>query len=88
MRAAVAAARAGGPSAIVIAVPVAAPEAREELATAGDPIVCASTPVSFTAVSQWYDEFPQTSDREVRELYERAARRFEAVGGPAPDQRS
>jgi putative phosphoribosyl transferase len=88
MRAAVAAARAGGPAAIVIAVPVAAPEACEELGTTADAIVCASTPGSFTAVSQWFDEFPQTSDDEVRELYERAARTFEAVGGPAPDQRS
>jgi putative phosphoribosyl transferase len=38
-----------------------------------DEVVCAVTPAPFYAVGNWYDDFSQTSDEEVRELLERAA---------------
>jgi predicted phosphoribosyltransferase len=33
-----------------------------------------STPEAFAAVSNWYDDFSQTSDEEVRSLLARAPR--------------
>ncbi len=35
--------------------------------------VCLSSPEPFFAISLWYDEFPQMTDEEVRELLDRAA---------------
>jgi putative phosphoribosyl transferase len=73
MRAAVAALRRRGPTRIVIAVPTVAPETCEELKTEVDEIVCATTPTPFYGVGQWYDDFSQTTDEEVRDLLEQAA---------------
>jgi putative phosphoribosyl transferase len=73
MRAAVAALRGRHPARIVIAVPTAAPETCEELKAEVDEIVCATTPTPFYGVGQWYDDFSQTTDEEVRDLLERAA---------------
>ena len=78
MRAAVAALRQEGPSKIVVAVPVAAPEVCAAFRTVGDEIVCASTPTPFHAVGLWYEDFTQTTDDEVRDLLERAQRRQHA----------
>jgi putative phosphoribosyl transferase len=68
MKAAVQAVRAHGPSRIVVAVPVGSPETCREFATIADEIVCARTPEHFTAVGQWYRQFSQTTDEEVRQL--------------------
>lgn len=68
MKAAVQAVRAHAPARIVVAVPVGAPETCRELAAVADEIVCARTPEPFSAVGQWYRDFSQTSDTEVREL--------------------
>ena len=73
MRVAAMALRKKGPARIVIAVPVAAPSTCEELESEADQVVCAVTPESFQAVGQWYRDFRQTSDEEVRELLHRAA---------------
>ncbi len=73
MRTAVAALRAQGPKAIIVAVPVGARSTCELLAREADELVCLVMPRDFFAVGQWYREFPQTSDAEVRELLERAA---------------
>jgi predicted phosphoribosyltransferase len=68
MRAAVQAARAQAPSRIVVAVPVGSPETCRELARVADEIVCARMPHPFSAVGQWYQDFAQTTDEEVRDL--------------------
>jgi predicted phosphoribosyltransferase len=73
MRAAVAALRRRDPDRIVVAVPVAAPETCEDLKREVDDIVCAMTPTPFYGVGEWYEEFDQTRDEEVRDLLERAA---------------
>jgi putative phosphoribosyl transferase len=78
MRAAVAALRQARPARIVVAVPVAARDTCAELSDEVDEVVCAWTPEPFFAVGEWYDDFSQTTDDEVRELLERATRR-EAV---------
>jgi putative phosphoribosyl transferase len=73
MRAAVAALRQQGPSRIVVAVPVGAPEICAELQHEADEAVCAHMPEHFYAVGAWYDDFAQTSDDEVCTLLARAS---------------
>lgn len=68
MRAAVAALRAQGAGRIVVAVPVGARETCRELAGAADEVVCPNTPAGFHAVGEWYDNFTQTTDEEIRAL--------------------
>jgi predicted phosphoribosyltransferase len=68
MIAAVSALRAAGPSFIVVAVPIAAPEICREVGTFADEIVCPETPASLMAIGHWYEDFSQTSDDEVRAL--------------------
>jgi len=73
MRAAAAALRRQRPARIVVAVPVSAPQTCDEYRMGVDEIVCAVTPEPFHAVGQWYADFSQTTDEEVRELLARAA---------------
>jgi predicted phosphoribosyltransferase len=68
MRAAVKAVRQRKPARIIVAVPVGARETCDELSAIADEIVCARTPEPFAAVGQWYLDFNQTTDEEVREL--------------------
>jgi len=72
MRAAAAALRQQNPSRIVVAVPVSASQTCDEYRMGVDEIVCASTPEPFLGVGQWYRDFSQTTDDEVRELLESA----------------
>lgn len=68
MRAAAAALRQMSPSKIVVAVPVGSLATCDRLRDIVDDLVCAVTPDNFFAVGQWYRNFEQTSDDEVREL--------------------
>jgi len=68
MRAAIAAVRQQQPGRIVVAVPVGAPETCMEMRVEVDEAVCARTPEPFWSVGQWYENFAQTTDEEVREL--------------------
>ena len=73
MRAAAHAVRARGPARVVIAVPVGAPQACAELAAVADEVICARMPERFSAVGQWYLNFDQTDDDEVRELLQKSS---------------
>lgn len=73
MRAAALALRNKQAKRVIIAVPVAPPQTCQELRDEGYEVVCAATPEPFLAVGQWYREFSQTTDEEVRELLDRAA---------------
>src|SRR6266540_6465978 len=73
MRAAVKALRQRGAAKIVVAVPVGPPDTCREFEDEADEVVCASVPEFFQAVGQYYEDFSQTSDDEVRELLARAA---------------
>ena len=68
MGAAVAAARAGSPAQVVVAVPVAPRSSCQALLDVADDVACVSTPRWFTAVGEWYDDFAQVGDREVTQL--------------------
>lgn len=65
-----------GPKRIVVAVPVASPTTCEEFRRVVDETICALTPEPFYAVGVWYDDFSQTTDDEVRELLDQAAKRW------------
>jgi predicted phosphoribosyltransferase/predicted alpha/beta-hydrolase family hydrolase len=73
MRVAVAAVRGLGPARVVVAVPVAAPEVCAAFERVADEVVCAHAPAFFQSVGQWYDDFNQTGDDEVRTLLASAA---------------
>lgn len=75
MRAAIAAVRRQKPKKVVVAVPVAARSTCAEMQEEADGMVCLYTPLQFQAVGQWYQDFSQTTDEEVRELLERACER-------------
>lgn len=66
-------ARAQGAARVVLAVPVAAPDAAERVRGQVDELVCLSTPLRFSAVGEWYRDFGQTPDEEVVALLARAA---------------
>lgn len=68
MRAAVAAVRAQSPARVVVAVPVGARRTCGELAAEADEVVCARMPARFVAVGQWYDDFSETTDDEIRAI--------------------
>jgi predicted phosphoribosyltransferase len=68
MRAAAQAVRARHPSRVIVAVPVGAPQTCRELSEVADDVICARMPEPFSAVGQWYLNFDQTDDEEVREL--------------------
>ncbi len=73
MRAAVKALRQCGAAKIVVAVPVGPPDTCHEIEEQADETLCLSTPEFFQAVGQYYDDFSQTTDEDVRELLARAA---------------
>jgi predicted phosphoribosyltransferase len=56
------------PAKIIIAVPVAPPETVEKLRPKIDEIIVLNIEPDFFAVSQFYDDFPQVGDNEVKKL--------------------
>ena len=57
--------RAGGPRRLILAVPVCSAAARAAMATEADRVICLLTPADFAAVSRWYADFRQLTDRDV-----------------------
>ncbi|HWV15769.1 MAG TPA: phosphoribosyltransferase family protein [Cellvibrio sp.] len=53
---------------IIVAIPVAAADSLEAIASLVDETVCLATPTPFNNVSQWYEDFQQVSDEEVHHL--------------------
>ena len=72
MRAAAEAVKTKSPSSVIVAVPVGSASAVAKVAAVVDRVVCLETPASFYAVGQFYADFRQTSDDEVRELLREA----------------
>jgi len=63
------------PAHLVLAVPVAPPEAVAALRGDVDELVCLETPALFGAIGRFYADFAQVDDEDVRELLARAAER-------------
>lgn len=57
-----------GAGTIILAVPVAPPEALAELRQVADEVVCLAEPSHFVAVGKWYENFQQVGDEEVCRL--------------------
>ncbi|HYC32341.1 MAG TPA: phosphoribosyltransferase family protein [Gemmatimonadales bacterium] len=68
MRAAAAVIRAQAPKRLVVAVPVAPAATCAELGNVAHEVICLQTPDNFRAVGEWYEDFSQTTDEEVRRL--------------------
>jgi putative phosphoribosyl transferase len=80
MHAAAEAVRTKSPASVVVAVPVGSTSAVARLAAVVDRVVCLESPASFYAVGQFYSDFGQTSDEEVRELLQAAWAMRDAPG--------
>ncbi|MFD5512481.1 phosphoribosyltransferase family protein [Streptomyces sp. NPDC127051] len=74
--------RAQGAARVVMAAPVAPPDALGRVGAVADEVVCLSAPPGFSSVGQWYRDFSQTSDEEVVSLLAQSPRR------PAPAERA
>lgn len=83
MRAAVQALRERRAAKIVVAVPVGPPDTCHEIEQLADETICLSTPPFFQAVGQYYEDFSQTSDDDVRDLLTSAAQ--DISGGDPSD---
>ena len=57
-----------GAARVVLAAPVAPPEAVDTLGRVADAVVTVRTPRLLMAIGQFYDDFSQTADEEVAEL--------------------
>ena len=74
MRAAIAALRKSECARIVVAVPVGPPDTCGELRKEADEMISVLEPESFCAVGEFYQDFSQVTDDEVRYLLAQAAR--------------
>jgi predicted phosphoribosyltransferase len=72
MRAAAAALKTKDPAKIVVAVPTAARDTCEFFGREVDEVICVATPEPFYGVGAWYEDFSQTTDKEVCELLDKA----------------
>ncbi|WP_406109694.1 phosphoribosyltransferase family protein [Streptomyces sp. NBC_01003] len=64
--------RAQGAARVVLAVPVAPPDAVRRLSVVADDVVCLSVQPLFGSVGEWYGDFTQTTDEEVAACLARA----------------
>lgn len=78
MRAAAEALRQRSPGQIVVAVPVAPEDTVAQLRHEVDDVVCPATQTTFYGVGQWYADFTQTTDEEVRQILQKAWEREKA----------
>jgi putative phosphoribosyl transferase len=79
MRVAIAALRRQHAKQIIAAVPVAASSVWAIVDREAEGTFCLFTPVDFYAVSQWYQNFSQTTDEEVRDLLARSIKAAEPM---------
>jgi len=80
MRAAIEATRARQPRKIVVAVPVGSGRACEEIAELADEVVCPLCTEEFFAVSQFYRDFSQVDDLQVRAYLQQGHDRIAHAG--------
>lgn len=60
---------------IVVGVPTIAASSLPAFKQKADEVVAVMAPEDFMAVGQWYDDFSQTTDREVQDLLEKGRHR-------------
>jgi putative phosphoribosyl transferase len=74
MEVAIMAVRRMTPARIIVATPVASVSTCRRLGSGVDSIVCVHVPVSFSAIGEFYEDFSQVSDEEVKDLLRRGVR--------------
>lgn len=79
VRAALSAVRRNQPARLVLATPVAPPDALAEIEPLCDAIVALYQPTPFMAISPYYREFPQLSDDEVLAILNAAREREQST---------
>jgi predicted phosphoribosyltransferase len=79
VRAAVAALRRLKARRIVVAAPIIAHDTLARLRREADEIAAVETPEDFSSVGEWYEDFSQTTDQEVRSLLQAAQGRNPAA---------
>jgi putative phosphoribosyl transferase len=84
MHAAVKAVRRHHPARVIVAVPVGPASAPQEFGGKADLLVCPNTPARFASVGQWYADFDQVSDEEVRQLLHDSWQTTQAPPPPSP----
>ena len=73
MRAAIVALKKMNPARIVLATPVAPLSTCNRLRSEVDELVCVHAPKAFYAIGQFYEDFSQVTDEEVRNLLQQAS---------------
>jgi putative phosphoribosyl transferase len=84
VRAAVMAVRRRGPARVIVATPVAPPDAIAELKNEADEVVCLHAPAAFHAISAFYDDFRQLTDEDVLAILNKAPRVEGGLHGVSP----
>ena len=73
MRSAIESIRLHQPNKIIVAVPIAASAAADEILAIVDLLVCLAMPKPFYAIGAWYENFDQTTDAQVCDILARSA---------------
>lgn len=68
------------PKEIIVAVPVASPDAADLIGRMADRFICLATPLNFAGVGQFYSDFSQVGDQEVKFYLNRNRRNYEVKG--------
>jgi putative phosphoribosyl transferase len=68
--------RRANPARIIIGTPVGSEEACNRVRKEADDLVCLAMPRLFFAIGEWYRDFQQVSEAEVRSLLSKSSRRF------------
>lgn len=84
MRATIASVRKQRPSRLIVAVPVGARHTCDEIKPTVDELICAAKPEPFYGVGRWYENFSQTTDKEVQHLLSKARRTRSKAGSSQP----
>ena len=79
MLAAVAALRKLKAGRIVVAAPTIARATYDQIGNVADDVVAVVVPKEFYGVGQWFEDFSETTDEEVRELLAQADQRVQSV---------
>ncbi|KAI9349785.1 phosphoribosyltransferase [Obelidium mucronatum] len=61
-----------GATMLIVVAPVGAPESCADISKIADQVIVPLQPRNFNAVGLWYDDFPQTDDKEVLLLLDKA----------------
>jgi len=71
MYAAINAVQLQSPNTITVAIPVAPPDTIAEMEKIVNKVICPFQPYNLSSIGQWYEDFSQVSDQEVKQQLNR-----------------